>query len=130
MIFPSLGPTAYLLAFDNKISHSFKVVGGGHLCGIAGGLLSYWLLVNPYTLSNLAFASSEAGLLLGTGAVLSIVITVFLMLWLNVSHPPACATTLIVSLGIMPHWSESVIILGTVAVMYGIYFLTQKQINR
>lgn len=127
-IFPSLGPTAYLLAFDQKRSHSARVVIGGHACGIFGGLVSYHLVVDPYNLFMLTEAVSTSGIFLGLGAVLAIAITTFLMLMLQVSHPPACATTLIISLGILPHWLDGLFILIAVVILYYTYRLCQTMI--
>ncbi|WP_069133503.1 HPP family protein [Rhodohalobacter halophilus] len=129
-IFPSLGPTAYLLAFDHKFSHTPKVVIGGHAAAVAGGLISSYFITQHSTLMSISEPFQQAGFELGIGAVVAIAITVFLMLWLNVSHPPACATTLIISLGIMPLWSDGLIILASVSIMYGVYVLNQKMRNR
>ncbi|MEX0662860.1 MAG: HPP family protein [Balneolaceae bacterium] len=125
-IFPSLGPTAYILAFDRKISHSASVVIGGHACGVLGGLAAYYLIVDPYNLLMLTEAFSFAGLYLGLGSVLAVAITTFLMIWFNVSHPPACATTLIISLGILPEWIDGIIILLAVGILYLGYWIFQK----
>ena len=125
-IFPSLGPTAYILAFDQKRSHSARVVIGGHACGILGGLVSYYLVVDPYSLLLLSEAVSTPGIFLGLGAVLSIAITTFLMLMFQVSHPPACATTLIISLGILPYWYDGLVILIAVVILYCVYWVYQK----
>lgn len=127
-IFPSLGPTAYILAFDRKISYSAKVVIGGHACGVIGGLASYYFIVAPHNLLMITEAFSPAGLLLGLGAITSIAICTFLMLWFHVSHPPACATTLIVSLGILPRWIDGLIILIAVGILYCGYWIFQKTI--
>lgn len=127
-IFPSLGPTAYILAFDQKRSHSARVVIGGHTCGILGGLASYYLVVDPYNLLMITEAVATSGIFLGLGAVLAIAITTFLMLWFQVSHPPACATTLIISLGILPHWYDGLIIISSVIILYYTYRLCQKMI--
>tara|TARA_R100001143_G_scaffold63387_1_gene70075 strand:+ start:12680 stop:13171 length:492 start_codon:yes stop_codon:yes gene_type:complete len=127
-IFPSLGPTAYILAFDQKRSHSARVVIGGHACGVLGGLMSYYLLVDPYDLMMITEAISTPSIFLGLGAVISIAVTTFLMLLFQVSHPPACATTLIISLGILPHWHDGLIILIAVVILYYTYRLFQKTI--
>ncbi len=127
-IFPSLGPTAYILAFDQKRTYSARVVIGGHACGIFGGLLSYYLVVNPYNLLMLSEAVSTPGIFLGLGAVLAIAITTFMMLWFKVSHPPACATTLIISLGILSHWYDGLVILIAVVILYYIYFMLQSSV--
>lgn len=128
-IFPSLGPTAYILAFDQKRSHSARVVIGGHACGILGGLASYYLVVDPYNLLMITETLSTPGIFLGLGAVLAIAITTFLMLWFQVSHPPACATTLIISLGILPYWYDGLVILIAVVILYSIYRICQRIIS-
>jgi membrane protein implicated in regulation of membrane protease activity len=69
---------------------------------------------------------STPGIFLGLGAVLAIAITTFLMLWFQVSHPPACATTLIISLGILPYWYDGLVILIAVAILYFTYWIFQK----
>lgn len=125
-IFPSLGPTAYILAFDRKISHSASVVIGGHACGVFGGLAAYHLITAPYNLLMLTEAFSYAGFYLGVGSIVAVSITTFLMIWLNVSHPPACATTLIISLGILPNWIDGLIILIAVVILYSGYWIVQK----
>lgn len=50
MIFPSLGPTAYVLAFRPQTKYDAKTIIGGHFCGVAGGLTSYYLIATPYHL--------------------------------------------------------------------------------
>lgn len=126
-IFPSLGPTAYVLAFDiiPDRTHSSKSVIGGHACGIIGGLGSYHLLVSPNNLLSVAEPLSLATGVLVLGAIAALMITTFLMLLFNASHPPACATTLIVSLGILPDFLDGIIIIGAVTLMYFGYRLIQ-----
>lgn len=128
-VFPSLGPTAYVLAFDDEVSHSSSVVIGGHTCGVAGGLMSYYLIVSPYILYELGEPFSAAGIALSAGCIVALALTALFMLFFKVSHPPACATTLIVSLGILPEWEESLIIIAAVSLMYGCYRLYHKMIS-
>lgn len=125
-IFPSLGPTAYILAFDQKISHSPRVVIGGHACGVLGGLAGYHLMANPTNLMLLTDPMSGVGFNLAAASVVAIVVTVFLMLFLNMSHPPACATTLIVALGILPEWRDVLVIMTAVVILYYSYWSVQK----
>lgn len=125
-IFPSLGPTAYILAFDQKISHSANVVIGGHSCGVLGGLAGYHLMASPTNLMMLTDPMSGAGFHLAAASVVAIAVTVFLMLSLNISHPPACATTLIIALGILPHWVDVLVIMAAVVILYYSYWAVQK----
>ncbi len=128
-IFPSLGPTAYVLAFRSESKYTAKTVIGGHACGVAGGLLSYYLLVNPHSLYMMGSTAGESGFLLAAGGVLALFITVLLMLIFEASHPPACATTLIISLGILSGWAQAAFIMIAVAVMYLSYRLYQALIS-
>lgn len=107
-VFPSLGPTAYLLFFSplGKTSSPRNTI-FGHAIGLVCGYA--------------AFVLTGAGALpFGThpgifwprilAAALSLSATGALMVLLDVSHPPAGATTLIVSLGIISKPRELVII--------------------
>ena len=107
-VFPSLGPTAYLLFFSPlaKTSSPRNTILGhaiGLLCGYAAfvvtgaGALPFGAHPGIFWPRILAAALS----LSATGA---------LMILLGISHPPAGATTLIVSLGIISRPRELVII--------------------
>lgn len=107
-VFPSLGPTAYLLFFSplGRTSSPRNTV-WGHAIGLTCGYA--------------AFVATGAGALpFGEhpgifwprilAAALSLSATGAFMVLLDVSHPPAGATTLIVSLGIISKPRELVII--------------------
>jgi CBS-domain-containing membrane protein len=107
-VFPSLGPTAYLLFFTplGRTASPRNTV-FGHAIGLVCGYA--------------AFAATGAGAVpFGEhpgifwprvlAAALSLSATGALMVILDVSHPPAGATTLIVSLGIVSKPSELAII--------------------
>lgn len=129
-IFPSLGPTAYVLAFDTvpERTYNSRTIIGGHACGIIGGLLSYYLLVSPNHLSGTMEPFAQASLVLLVGAATALMITILLMLLGNASHPPACATTLIISLGILPGVIDGIVILAAVTFMYLGYRTVQHKI--
>lgn len=120
-IFPSLGPTAYLMAADWDMKLSPREVIGGHICGVIGGWISYFWMVSPATMINLSGLQSDAGLQIALGAGLAIFITSFLMILTKTSHPPACATTLIISLGFLPNLHDGLIIIFAVVVLFGLY---------
>ncbi|MGH2736629.1 MAG: HPP family protein [Actinomycetota bacterium] len=99
LVFPSLGPTAFLLFYTPRApAASPRNTFFGHLIGAGAGYLSLVL-----------FGLTDAGPALSEGvtparigaAALSLGLTAGLMAWLKVPHPPAGATTLIVSLGIL-----------------------------
>lgn len=126
MIFPSLGPTAYVLAFRPQTTYEAKTIIGGHFCGVVGGLASYYLIATPHHLSVIAEPLSHSSLMLALGAVLALFLTVLLMLTFEASHPPACATTLIISLGILSTWQQATVIMIAVVIMYLSYRLYLK----
>ncbi len=98
-VFPSLGPTAFLLfSAPTRAASSPRNAIVGHAIGAAVG---YLMLV--------AFGLTDAAPALATdvtwervlAAALSLGLTSGFMIWLGVPHAPAGATTLIVSLGIL-----------------------------
>lgn len=98
-VFPSLGPTAFLhfyTAMAATASPRNTVL--GHLIGVLAGVVSLAI-----------FGLTDAGPALSTGmsgarvaaVALSLGLTSGAMVWLRVPHPPAGATTMIISLGIL-----------------------------
>jgi CBS domain-containing membrane protein len=107
-VFPSLGPTAYLLFFsplaktcsprNTILGHAIGIICGyGAFVVTGAGALPFGVHPGIFWPRILAAALS----LSATGA---------LMVLLGVSHPPAGATTLIISLGIISKPRELVII--------------------
>jgi CBS-domain-containing membrane protein len=98
-IFPSLGPTAFLLFYTPTVPAACpRNTICGHAIGAAAGYLS--LVVFGLTDAAPALSTSVTWNRVGATA-LSLGLTSGLMVWLRVPHPPAGATTLIVSLGIL-----------------------------
>jgi CBS-domain-containing membrane protein len=98
-VFPSLGPTAFLLFYTPlQPAACPRNTLGGHAIGAAAGYLA--LVVFGLTDAAPALASSVTGARVGAAA-LSLGLTSGAMVWARVPHPPAGATTLIVSLGIL-----------------------------
>eukprot|EP01084_Bolivina_argentea_P013453 25259_1 len=98
-IFPSLGPTAFLhFAIPGKAPSSPKNTLCGHMIGILAG--SFALQVTDLYDHDVIF---REGVILDRVfcAAMSVGITCGFMVLLKVAHPPAGATTLIVSLGIL-----------------------------
>jgi CBS-domain-containing membrane protein len=98
-IFPSLGPTAFLFFFTPTVpAASPRNTLWGHAIGIVCGYVSLWLT---------GLLDEEPTILVGVNgprvvaAALSLAATGALMILLRVPHPPAGATTLIVSLGLV-----------------------------
>ncbi|TAN21664.1 MAG: HPP family protein [Acidobacteria bacterium] len=97
-IFPSLGPTAFLFFFtpDSPTASPRNTI-YGHAIGIACG---YFTLV-VFGLTHAPPATQVMGFHRLLAASLSLALTGALMILLKAAHPPAGATTLIVSLGIV-----------------------------
>jgi CBS domain-containing membrane protein len=98
LMFPSLGPTAYLMfATPTHPAASPRNTLVGHLIGLlsgAAGLTAFHLWDAAPDLDHLTWAR--------TGAVaLALTCTCGGMAWSGVPHPPAGATTLIVALGVL-----------------------------
>jgi len=117
-VFPSLGPSAFLLAFERRgeRSHLFQIV-ASHAIGGVAGLLAYTVLGAGVTLTATPTPGSTAGLHLVASGVCSIVLTSWGMIATDVNHAPACATTLIVSLGLLSTPVQVGIIAASVVVL-------------
>jgi CBS-domain-containing membrane protein len=118
-IFPSLGPTAFLLFYTPLLAASCpRNTLGGHAIGAAAGYLA--LVIFGLTDAAPALATSVTGARIGAAA-LSLGLTSGLMVLARVPHPPAGATTLIVSLGIFrePHQLFILMIAVTLLVAQG-----------
>jgi len=107
-VFPSLGPTAYLLFFSplGKTSSPRNTI-LGHAIGLVCGYAAF-----VFTGAGAQPLGTHQGIFWPRilAAALSLSVTGALMVLLDVSHPPAGPTTLIVSLGIISKAQELVII--------------------
>lgn len=114
-VFPSLGPTAFLLFYTPlQPAASPRNTLGGHAIGAAAGYLA--LVVFGLTNDAPALASSVTGARVGAAA-LSLGLTAGAMVWARVPHPPAGATTLIVSLGILREPEQLMVLMVAVALL-------------
>jgi CBS domain-containing membrane protein len=107
-VFPSLGPTAYLLFFSPLVKASSpRNTVFGHAIGILCGYGAYVVTgagALPFGVHPGIFWPRILA------AALSLSLTGGLMVLFGVSHPPAGATTLIISLGIISKPREVAII--------------------
>ncbi|MFW6074757.1 MAG: HPP family protein [Chloroflexota bacterium] len=124
LLFPSLGPTALLL-FERPLSiqASPRNTLIGHLVGIlagAGALATFGLLDAPSVIQEgVTFPRIAA-------AALSLAVTGAILLLARAQHPPAGATTLLVSLGLLTSLAQMI------SVAIGVLLLTVSSwlINR
>ncbi|NYF97477.1 HPP family protein [Janibacter cremeus] len=116
-IFPSLGPTAFLLFYTPMLaSASPRNTVTGHLIGVLAGYLALVLFGLTAAGPALSEGVSSARVL---AAALSLGVTAGVMVWLRVPHPPAGATTLIVSLGIITQPEQLAVLMLAVLLIVG-----------
>ena len=133
-IFPSLGPSAFILAFERRgeFTRTNRVV-GSHLIGGLAGLLAYSLLATGVTLTATPPGFSLDGLRLVGSGFLSIALTSWGMIATDTNHAPACATTLIVSLGLLSTVLQVAIIVASVVILVAVHsavlFLFRKAVG-
>jgi CBS-domain-containing membrane protein len=112
-LFPSLGPTAFLQAANpQQPSSRFYNTLVGHLLGVAAGVLAVLVLAASNEPSVLATHQLYPHRVWASG--LAIALTLLFQLILRASHPPAAATTLLITLGgFNPNWKDiSTIMIG------------------
>jgi len=119
-IFPSLGPSAFALVLGEDPISARRVI-GGHVVGIACGFLAYHLLAPGLTFHVFPVTWSVQDLRLAASGVAPLWLTTAGMLLTHTRHAPACATTLIISLGLMPTLLDCGVILLAVLSLYGTY---------
>ncbi|MCB0916121.1 MAG: HPP family protein [Actinobacteria bacterium] len=115
-VFPSLGPTAFLLFYAALGTQSApRNVFFGHLIGVLAGyfaLVLFGLTAVAPNLEDVTWARVGA-------ATVSLCLTLSAMVWFGVPHAPAGATTLIVSLGLMRTPGQLTILMVAVLLMIG-----------
>ena len=115
MIFPSLGPTAFLLFYTPlAASSSPRNTVYGHVIGAAAGWVSLALfgLLDAPSFLTAGVTASRVG-----AAALSLGLTSGLMVLTRSAHPPAGATTLIVSLGLLSEPFELAVLIVAVLLL-------------
>ena len=117
-IFPSLGPSAFILAFKTRgeQTNTYRIV-GSHLIGGIVGLVTYTVIAGDISLITPLPALSVDGLRLTASAVSSVILTSWGMIATDLIHAPACATTLIVSLGLLSSPLQVVTIVVSVSIL-------------
>ena len=114
-VFPSLGPTAFLFFFTPRApAASPRHTIYGHAIGIACGYGALWLFGLQHAPPAMATGVSAARI---GAAALSLASTGALMILLKAAHPPAGATTLIISLGMVTRPLHLIVIEIAVAIL-------------
>jgi len=118
LLFPSLGPTAFLQSEtpDQPSARPYNSI-VGHLIGLMAGFLAVWVVGAsnaPSVLSAHVLTAPRVW-----ASVLAVGLTLLGGILLKASHPPAAATTLLAALGGFPPSLHS-----TVTVMGGVVLIT------
>jgi hypothetical protein len=124
LLFPSLGPSTYLLAAGHGEtafkSDPYHVI-GGHFVATVCGFIGFHLFA-PELIIIEALQSpviSEAVVRLSISSVVGMMLTTLGMLMTKTNHPAACATTLIVSLGLLSSLIDAITIVIAVMILVG-----------
>jgi len=98
LLFPSLGPTIFIVFYSPLSPQAApRNVICGQLIGIGCGYAALWVFGLQDATADIFHISGRT-----VGAVvLALTLTLSLMVWMNVVHAPAGATTLIVALGLI-----------------------------
>ncbi|WP_256289769.1 HPP family protein [Halobellus inordinatus] len=110
-VFPSLGPSAFVLSTDPP-GPSDRTVVGGHAVGVAAGLVAYLGVTAVVAVPSSPLVFDPPWLLVS--GVVAVALTTTGMRLGNVVHPPACATTLIVALGLLEPRAALLVVLPAV----------------
>lgn len=114
-IFPSLGATVYLLlTAPGTPAASARATVAGHAIGAASGLLAlavFGLRTEPAAVANTIGATRVGAVALALG------LTCAVMVATGLGHPPAGATTLIVSLGFLRTVEQVAILMVAIVVV-------------
>lgn len=113
-VFPSLGPTAFLLFFAALGDQAApRNVFCGHLIGVVAGYLALVI----FGLTTVAPDLEDVTWPRVGAATVALCLTLSVMVWLGVPHAPAGATTLIVALGLMRTPEQLVILMVAVVLL-------------
>ncbi len=114
-MFPSLGPTAFLVFFSPEAPTACpRNTLCGHAVGILCGYGALWLTGLQHAPSAMLEGVSWQRVV---AVALSLSLTGAVMLLLGVVHSPAGATTLIISLGIITHPTDLLVVEVAVALL-------------
>ena len=129
-LFPSLGPSAYLLAAGqgkDPAASSARHIIGGHVIAVIAGLIGFHVFVpgsvNLSITQSGSAAFSPALIHLGASTVVAMMLTTLGMLLTETDHAAACATTLIVSLGILATVIDAITIVLAIVILVGAHKL-------
>ena len=99
---------------------------GAHTIGVLAGLLAHQVFAPDLTLAAMSHPLGLAGIDLALSAIMALSLTTGLMRGTGWTHSPACATTLIIALGLISGPQETLLILAAVTIIYGTHLLNER----
>lgn len=121
-LFPSLGPTLFLLVAARP-ERPWNVF-AGHAIGVAAGFGALFLFGAQDTLS--AFDAGAVGVGRAAATALAVGATLLLQSLAGAKHPPAAATTMLITLGgLRPAWATVAAIAAGVSLVAGLAYAAQ-----
>lgn len=127
-LLPSLGPSVFLLATlpDDEMNFPQRVI-GGQFIGAVVAAITFHVIVGTTTVGQPIPPFSLLGLLQVVSTFLAAMLTTAGMVITGTEHPPAYATTLIISLGFITEISEIIIFMVGVLIVVGIHEILGKR---
>lgn len=126
-LIPSLGPSLFLLGTlpDDEMNYPRRIIGGQYI-GAVAGFVAFHLIVGGIDPTASPALSLEVFRQVVSSFVAAL-LTTFGMYLGDVQHPPAYATTLIVSLGYLTSPRGVVVFMLAVLVMVGLHETVGKR---
>lgn len=121
-LLPSLGPSVFLLATlpDDEMNFPQRVI-GGQFIGAVVAAITFHVIVGTTTMGEPIPPLSLLGFRQVISTFLAAMLTTAGMFITDTEHPPAYATTLIISLGFITELSEILVFLLGVLIVVGIH---------
>lgn len=128
-LLPSLGPSIFLLATlpDDEMNFPRRIV-GGQVIGAFSAIVAFQLLVGHPVHGDPIPPRSLLGLRQVLSTFLASSLTTAGMYLTNWVHPPAYATTLIISLGYIQDINGALVFLAAVLVVTGVHEVFGKRL--
>lgn len=128
-LLPSLGPSAFALATlpEREIHLPRRIIGGQFIAAIAAFVAARLLLVHGVTTSPDPFSLIILRQVITT--FVAVILTTVGMYATNTQHPPAYATTLIISLGLLVTLRGLIVFLLAILVMVSTHELVGKYLD-
>lgn len=128
-LLPSLGPSIFLLASlpDEEMNYPQRAV-GGQLVGALSGVVAFQLLVGRPVVGAPIPPQSVLGLRQVLATFLAAMLTTGGMFVTDLEHPPAYATTLIISLGFIDTLEGAGVFVVAVLLVVGVHELFGKRL--